>query len=185
MKILILVFTLYFSFDVFAQSSVKTHREHEAHVHGAGTLAIAFDDLVGHVEFKAASEGVLGFEHNAKSEADQKELRALTAKFENEISKFVIFEPALNCRFSKEKIAMILEKVSPKKEKQSGKIEGEHSDFVANFKVVCEKSVLDSKLTIDFSSFSKMKDLDVTVLVGDLQKNAEAKLKLITIELKK
>ena len=64
---------LFFGSIVFANGK-KEHRQHEAHVHGGATLSIAFDQLKGRVEFKAASEGVLGFEHQAKSEKDKKKL---------------------------------------------------------------------------------------------------------------
>jgi hypothetical protein len=148
------------------------HREHGAHVHGGGTLAIAFDSLKGRVEFKAAAAGIVGFEYEVKTTKDRKTVEGAVTQFEKNITKMIQFDPALGCHFSKDKIAM--QKESP---------QAQHADFVANFNVTCAKSILGSKLIVDFTSFSEMKDLDITVLVDSLQKTAEAKSQTVTIEL--
>lgn len=161
------------------------HRHHEAHVHGGATLNIAFDQLNGKVEFKAASEGVLGFEHEAKSENEKKKLSETLAKFENSIGSMIKFEESLGCTFAKDKIGMVSEEEGQKAtEKGHDKHKGEHSDFAANYTVVCKTEIKGSKLTIDFSQFKGVNDLDVTLLVGDLQKSVEVKRKPVTVELK-
>jgi hypothetical protein len=167
----------------------KEHRHHDAHVHGAATLNIAFDQLQGKVEFKAASQGVLGFEHKAKSEKDKKKLNQMMTQFENEMGSMIQFDSSLGCVFTKEKVEMVSEK-EEHDEKEKGhdkdhdKHKGEHSDFVAEHKVVCQKDIKGSKLILDFSQIKGVKDLDVTILVGDLQKTAEVKRKPVTIDLK-
>lgn len=163
----------------------KEHRHHEAHVHGGATLSIAFDQLKGKVEFKAASEGVLGFEHEAKSEKDKKKLTDTVAKFESSIGSMIKFDESAGCAFTKEKIEMVPEKEDhDEKEKGHEEHKGEHSDFIANFSVDCKKEIKGTKVTFDFTSFKGLKDLDVTLLVGDLQKSVEVKRKPVTIELK-
>ncbi|MFZ4404633.1 MAG: ZrgA family zinc uptake protein [Pseudobdellovibrionaceae bacterium] len=161
------------------------HRHHEAHVHGGATLSIAFDQLKGKVEFKAASEGVLGFEHEAKSEKDKKKLNDTIAKFETSIGSMVKFDESAGCTFVKEKIEMAAKKEeNDAEEKEHKEHKGEHSDFIANFSVDCKKDIKSTKVTFDFSQFKGLKDLDVTLLVGDLQKSVEIKRKPVTIELK-
>jgi hypothetical protein len=165
----------------FAKSHPTTekhheHREHGAHVHGGGTLAIAVDDLNGKVEFKGAAEGILGFEHQPRSENDKKTVTDAIALFENNISKMVQFDSSLNCQFKKEMIGQVPEK--------GHEGSGEHSDWAANFSVVCGKSPVGTKLTIDFTSIKRLKDLDITLLVGSVQKTAEFKGKPVIIELK-
>lgn len=158
--------------SLFVLAKTKEHRHHEAHVHGGATLNIAFDQLAGKIEFKAAADGIVGFEHAAKSKADQKTLADSIALFESKIGQMIVFDSGSGCVFEKDKIAMLSEKNST------------HADFIANFKVQCSKSLSGTKLTLDFTSFNKINDLDVTVLIDSLQKTAEIKTKPITIDLK-
>ncbi len=151
----------------------KEHRHHEAHVHGGATLNIAFDQWKGKVEFKAASAGVVGFEHLAKTEKDKKTVTEAKTNMDANIAKLIQFDSALGCVFTKEKIEIVPESDSSK-----------HSDFVASFQVTCVKSVVGSKVTFDFTSFKKIKDLDVTVLADTVQKTAEVKSKPVVLELK-
>lgn len=171
MKI-ILIAILVLSSLAFAKGK-KEHRHHEAHVHGGAVLNIAFDQLTGKIEFRAASAGVVGFEHVAKSDKDKKTVSDAIGNIETQIDKMIQFDSSLGCVFTKEKIEMV-----PESEKSN------HSDFVASFKVTCSKPVVGSKVTFDFTSFKKIKDLDVTVLADTVQKTAEVKAKPVVLELK-
>lgn len=177
MKKSVAIALLLVSSSVYAAKK-KEHRHHEAHVHGGATLSIAFDQLKGKVEFKAASEGVLGFEHEAKSEKDKKKLSDTISTFEASIGSMVKFDESAGCVFVKEKIEMAGE------EKVHDEHKGEHSDFIANFSVDCKNEIKGTKMTFDFSQFKGIKDLDVTMLIGDLQKSVEVKRKPVTVELK-
>jgi hypothetical protein len=180
-----LFFSILMVFAVPSFAKKKEHRHHEAHVHGGATLSIAFDQLKGKVEFKAASEGVLGFEHKAKSEKDKKKLSDVIAKFETSIGTMIKFDESIGCSFTKEKIEMASEKEEhDENEKGHSEHKGEHSDFVANYSVDCKKEIKGTKVTFDFTTFKGIKDLDVTLLVGDLQKSIEVKRKPVTVELK-
>jgi hypothetical protein len=172
-----------------AQADKHEHREHEAHVHGGATLNIAFDQLNGKIEFKGAADGIVGFEHAAKSDKDKKTVADSILKFETGIASMVVFDPSLNCVITKELIEIQKEEAAAEKTKadsqqKSKKHKGEHSDFVANFKVACAKSIVGSKVTIDFKLFKQIKDLDVTILADTVQKTAEVKRKPVTVEIK-
>jgi hypothetical protein len=152
-------------------SSAKEHREHEAHVHGSGNLGIAFDGTKGKIGFKIPSESIFGFEHVAKSEKDKKAMDEGLKKLETKISEMIVFDQNLGCKFSKEKINVINH--------------GQHGDTVAAFSVDCEKSPLGSKVTFNFQNFFPgIKDLDINVLIGSIQKSIEAKKSGTTLELK-
>ena len=166
-----LIFVL--SIKAFAK---KEHRHHEAHDHGSASLNIAFDQLKGKIEFKAAAEGLVGFEHEAKSEKDKKKLNETIAKFESSMTSMIKLNESFGCVFAKENVGVIVEN---HKEHQ-----GEHSDFVANYQVECKKDIKGSQITFDFSQFKGLKDIDVTLLIGDLQKSVEIKRKPVTIDLK-
>jgi hypothetical protein len=184
MKISVVFILLIVSTSVYAGKK-KAHRHHEVHVHGGAVLSIAFDQLKGKVEFKAASEGLLGFEHEAKSDKEKNKLNDTISKFETSISSMIKFDESAGCAFVKEKIEMTLEKEeSGSKENENNEHKGEHSDFIASFSVDCKKDIKGTKMTFDFSQFKGLKDLDVTLLIGDLQKSVEIKRKPVTIELR-
>lgn len=201
----------FFVFTIFALSisthaiEKKSHRHHEAHEHGAATLNIAFEGLKGRVEFRAASHGVLGFEHEAKTQKEQQKVSDLIKVFENNISSMISFDPSASCIFSKDSISVIMENSnndetpsnSAGKEKKAdknsksaskknlqAKHQGEHSNFIAEFNVECQKDLIGTTMTIDMTQFSKLKDIDVTLLAGELQKNIEIKSKATKIDLK-
>ena len=163
-------FLISLMFTLPAMADKHEHREHGAHQHGAGKLSIAFEGATGEVEFEAAAEGVLGFEHEAKSAKDKKTLADAQALFETRMSEMVKFDPALSCQFEKKEIKLHRD--------------GKHSDFEAEYKVNCAKSPEGSTLTVDFSSVKGLKDVDVTVLVGTVQKSAEYKKGAVQIPLK-
>lgn len=156
------------------------HRHYDAHVHGAAKLDIAIDDLNGKIEFRAAAEGVLGFEHKPKSAPDQKKLTDTKQIFVQSMEKMVNFDSALLCHLEKIMVDQIPEKDHQDNKEAAHKkdaehLNGEHSDFVATFKVLCQKSPLGSRLKLDFSRFKDLHDIDVTILIGNLQKSLELK----------
>lgn len=152
------------------KKAAKKHGHQHAHSHGAGELNIAFSDLIGKVEFKAAADGVLGFEYEAKSAEDKEKLAQAVDYFKNQGSKILSFDAALDCVITNEKA----EQTKSKKK---------HSDFVATYSVKCMKPVSKSKLTIDLTQFSGLKDVDVQILVGTNAVPTEYKGKSITIDL--
>ncbi len=184
MKKVLTIVVLLASASAFAGKK-KEHRHHEAHVHGGATLSVAFEQLKGKIEFKAASEGVLGFEHEAKSEKDKKKLNETIQKFETSMASMIKFDESLGCVFTKDKVEMVPEKEDHEgKDKDHDKHKGEHSDFIANFSVECKKEIKGTSVTFDFTAIKGIKDLDVTLLIGDLQKSVEIKKKPVTVELK-
>lgn len=174
MKLFILISAFIAAQSCFAKGAF---RELGAHVHGNGTLSIAFDANQGRIEFKGAAEGILGFEHQPRTAKDKKTVAEAVAHFENDIGKMVAFEPSLNCQFKKEMIGQVPE--------AGHEGSGEHSDWAANFSVHCNKSPLGTKLAIDFGSFKLLRTVSVAVLVEAVQKSAELRDgKPVSIDLK-
>lgn len=167
---LIIAVSLSFSLFPLAHSK-EAHRHHEAHVHGAGELKIVFEQQEGKVEFKSAADSVLGFEHEAKSEKDRKTLADAYDRFQTKINEMILFAADLGCQIKTDKVEVVRD--------------GGHADFVARYAVLCQKSPAGSELKIDFTSLKRMKDLDVTLLVDDLQLSAEIEGKPLSIQIKK
>ena len=163
-------------------AKAPVHRHHESHHHGSAEVHIAIEDLKGKIEFKAAAEGVLGFEHLPKSKDEKSKLAAIYSQFENEISKMISFDKSLSCIYIKDKIQLQTEDQNA--EKSSRKHKGEHADFFASYDIKCNKTPIGSTLLVDFTSFSGLKDIDISILSGEIQKSIEAKSKPVSIELK-
>lgn len=176
MRLQIIIAILFLTTSALAKEKKHEHREHGAHVHGDGNLSIAFDDTQGKIEFKGAAEGILGFEHEPKSKKDKNTVADAVAQFENEIGKMVQMDPSLGCQFNKELIGQVPEGG------EGGS--GEHSEWAANFVVACSKSPLGTKIIIDFSRFKLLKDVDITVLAGAVQKSVKFKKNPVMIEIK-
>lgn len=164
---------------VFAGEKKHDHRHHEAHVHGAAQLQIAFEKLEGKIEFEAAAEGVLGFEHKPSKDKDKKKLIETIAFFETNIGKMVLLDSSLACAITKEEIDLKFEDTS--KDHQA---KGQHSNFIARFNVKCQKSPLGSQIKIDFKNLKKLEDIDLVILIDDLQKSIEIKKSPLTVDLK-
>lgn len=162
MKILV-AFILLGSLSAFAhEHEHEEHRHHGAHVHGAGTLEIAFDKNIGTVDFKTPAMGILGFEHKSLKAADKAKLKSVTADFEKQFSQMVLMDKALQCRYEKRGIDYVLE------------AEG-HAEFSVTYGIICAKSPAGTEIRFDFSAYSDLKKIAVTVLVDSLQKSLELK----------
>lgn len=165
----ILSLGLVLSISLFAQAS-KTHRHHQAHVHGAGTLSIGLEEKSGAIEFEVSAESLLGFEHTPKSDKDKKAVSDLKAVFEAKKNQMISFDPSLQCQLTKEKMDLVRE--------------GKHSDFVAQWSLACEKSPLGSAMNLDFSQFTGLDKLRVTVIGPTFQKALHIEKKPVQVELK-
>ena len=172
-KFIIPVFALLFSCATFADSK-KGHQHHKkahhhAHAHGAGEVKIAFNNLEGRIEFKVAAESVLGFEYTPKSEKDKGVLSTVVNTFTTDAASMFQFTTDVACVLTADKVEQV----------STGK---NHSYFVSTYNVACAKSVSGTKLNVDLSKYSKIKNLDVQVLVGTGSVSAKYKGKPISID---
>ena len=149
------------------------HRHHGSHQHGAGKIGIAFEGANGKMDLKIPSESIFGFEHQAKSTKHKAAQKAGLKSLEEKIGALVVFDPALQCVISTDKVEVV-------KEKRSS-----HSDTVGIYTIKCSKSPLGSTITFNFQKeFPRIKDLDVEVVADSLQKSIEVKESGARLELK-
>lgn len=177
MKTIILCMSMLFGLTVAAKE--KVHREHGAHLHGAGTLGIAFEGNKGRLELKIPSDSIIGFEYTPKTDQDKKTRLAQLEKLEKNISEMIVFDSALKCRIIKDRVEVV------KDEKESKEAHAEHSDTFATFNVSCENSPAGTRLTFNFQKFfARIQDLDVQIIVGSIQKSIEVKQNNVSVDLK-
>jgi len=162
----------------FAQ---KKHREHSAHQHGAGKMAIAFDGLSGKIDLRVASESIIGFEHKPKTETEKNQQQAALDLLEKNISDMIQFAPTAKCQITKDSISVVYEEDDANKKE---KLQSQHSETLASFSVLCQKSLQGTRLTFNVQKvFPKIRDLDVDLLIGSKQTSLEAKKNGDSIEL--
>lgn len=146
-------------------------REHGGHVHGQGSISIAFDGIQGTIELDTPGDAVLGFEHEAKSKKDKQKQADALKKLETEISRMVVFDEALGCV------------ITPKK--MEVKHDGAHADLEAEFQVSCKTSPLGSKILFQVQKvFPGFHQVAVQVLVGNVQKKVVVKKNGVSVDLK-
>jgi uncharacterized protein DUF2796 len=145
-----------------AGTPTKRH-QHKAHVHGAATLNIAIEDQTATVEFESPAESVIGFEHRAKSTADQKKQAIALDTMRNRIDSMIIFDPALGCRFSPTKIDIVHQ-------------DEDHAEVHGLFAVSCDTALAGSKLRFGFTKiFPAIQTVNVQLVAATQQVGASIK----------
>lgn len=81
------------------------HRQLGAHVHGHGTLDMAFEGGRVTLDLEAPGMDILGFEHAAQSEADKAALAAATARLRDPLALFKI-PAAAGCKVAEAKVEL-------------------------------------------------------------------------------
>lgn len=141
-------------------TSVSSVWAHKAHVHGEGTLGLAFDGSKGKLIFDIPGEAIMGFEHRPKKGKDIKARDEAFAKFESSLEKMVIFPEELKCQFKKNKLSL--------------QYHDGHAEVVADFAVNCEKTPEGHSIEFHFAKvFPQIKKVRADILIGELQKSIE------------
>jgi hypothetical protein len=147
---------------VAAGTRTKRH-QHKAHVHGVATVNTALEEQTATVEFESPAESVIGFEHRAKSPADQKNQAIALDTLRNRIDSMLIFDPALGCRFSPTKIDVVHQ-------------DEEHADVHGLFAVSCDTALAGSKLRFGFTKiFPAIPTVNVQLVAATQQVGASIK----------
>jgi len=81
----------------------EEHRELGAHVHGHGTLNIAVEGTRVELELEAPGMDLVGFEHEAKTDAQKAAIEAAKTKLKDPLSLFKLPDAA-NCKLADAKI---------------------------------------------------------------------------------
>jgi hypothetical protein len=170
---------LLFSFRV---GTAAEKRRHEAHVHGVAEINIVVEGTKAIVEFRAPAESVMGFEHEAKTESDQKKRDAALEQLRTKKDQIVVFDPKFGCKSSDIKTAIVEEKGNHTKA-QSGKDahkdqkkSGEHRELHGTFSVACDKPLPGSRVRFGVSKvFPDIQEIKVQVLGDSAQAAATIK----------
>jgi hypothetical protein len=152
-------------------------RQH-THVHGVGQLNIVVDGTQATVELRAPAEAIYGFEHQARSKADEEKRAAALARLQEQIGTMVIFATDRGCQFTTQKIAVVEdgehERAPGPGQGGQAKKSGEHSEVHAEFAVICDQPLAGSQVKFGISKiFPGIKTVRVQALSGAKQIGAE------------
>jgi Protein of unknown function (DUF2796) len=146
-----------------AGSAAKKRHQHGAHVHGMAQLNIAIEERTATVAFESPAESIIGFEHKAKTVADQQRQTKALDLFKNNISSMLIFEPALGCRLSPTNLDVVQQ-------------DQEHSEVHGVFAVSCDGPLGGSKIHFGFTkTFPALQSVNVQVVAPTQQVGATIK----------
>jgi hypothetical protein len=148
---------------IAAAGTSPKRRQHKAHVHGVATLNIAVEDRTATVEFESPAESVIGFEHKARSTTDQEKQAKALDLLRNKIDSMVIFDPALGCHFSPDKVDVVHQTE-------------EHAEVHGLFAVNCDTALAGSKLRFGFTkTFPAIQTVNVQLVAATQQVGASIK----------
>jgi hypothetical protein len=144
-------------------SGAKRRHQHGAHVHGTATVNIAVEESTATVEFEAPAESIIGFEHKAKTAADQRKQATALDLLKNTIGSMLIFESGLGCRLSPTSLDVV---------RQSD----EHAEVHGVFAVKCDSPLPGSKVRFAFSkAFPAIRTVNMQVVAATQQVGATIK----------
>jgi hypothetical protein len=171
---------LEFSLTVLiADEGIAAEKRHaESHVHGVAEINIVVEGKKVVVEFRSPAEGLMGFEHEANTDADKKKRDAALKVIKERFGELVIFDKSLGCKFQPGEVVIVQSDPGDGKD-QHGKSDhksGEHSEVRATHNFACEKGPAGSRVQFGVTKlFSNIHELKVQVLSDAKQSGATIK----------
>lgn len=168
---LIAIGTLLFA----AGGALAAEKRHaHTHVHGAAEMSIVVEGKKITVDFRSPAEGVMGFEHEARSDADIKKRDTTMKIIRERFGEMVLFDKKLGCAYQPGEISLVRtdggDTKEPKPAKGDSKKSGEHREVRATHHFICEQDPAGSRVRFAVTKmFSGISELKVQVLSGAKQ----------------
>jgi hypothetical protein len=166
--------SLVFFFLFVRTGSTAEKRHADTHVHGAAEMNIVVDGKKIVVEFRSPAEGVMGFEHEAKTDADKKKRDAAMKAVKERFSEMVVFDKKLGCRSQPGEIVVAKTDAGDSNDRKHGKGDhkksGEHRELRATHNFTCNNDPAGSRVRFGVTKlFPNVHELKVQVLSGSKQ----------------
>lgn len=170
-----------FFFCLFAGTGSAAEKRHaDTHVHGAAEMNIVVDGKKIVVEFRSPAEGLMGFEHEAKTDADKKKRDAAMQSIKERFGQMVLFDKKMGCTSQPGETSLVRADGGDSKDHKHGKGDhkksGEHREVRATHHFTCEQDPAGSRVRFAVTKmFPGIHDLKVQVLSGTEQSGATIK----------
>lgn len=146
-------------------------RHSHAHDHGAAEVNIAVEGKKVTVELRTPSEGVIGFEHEAKSDADKKKRNAALKRVEEKFGEMIVLDKNLVCKSQGGNVTLVQTDEKGGKNAKSGAQSGEHREVRASYQYECEKAPAGSRVKFGITKvFPAIHEVKVQV-IGDAKQS--------------
>ncbi|HEY7553630.1 MAG TPA: DUF2796 domain-containing protein [Candidatus Binatia bacterium] len=156
--------------------SAAEKRHAHTHVHGAAEINIVVEGKSVIVEFRSPAEDIMGFEHEAKSEADKKKLDAAVKVLKERFAEMVILDKALDCTPGLAEVSVVRTDAAGKDAKSSAKKGGEHREVRARHVFTCQGDPTGSRVRFGVTKFfPQVHELKVQALSASKQSGATIK----------
>jgi hypothetical protein len=168
-------------FFLFVGTGSTAEKRHaHTHVHGTAEMNIVVDGRKIVVEFSSAADGLMGFEHEAKSDADKKKRDAVMKVIQERFGDMVIFDKKLGCTFQSGEVVLVQtdarRSTDDKPAKNDHKKSGEHREVRATHNFICQSDPAESRVRFAVSkAFPNIHEVKVQVLSGAKQTGATIK----------
>jgi Protein of unknown function (DUF2796) len=147
-------------------------RHAHSHVHGSAEMNIAVEGKNVAVEFRSPGEAIIGFEHEAKSDADRKKHDAAVKILKERFAEMVILDQKLGCAPGLAEVTVVQTNRGGKEAKKSG----EHREVRARHTFTCQSDPIGSRVRFGVTKiFPSVHELKVLVLSGNKQSGATIK----------
>jgi hypothetical protein len=178
---LLLIVSILSLFALIVDKGTAAEQRHaEAHVHGVAEIDIVVEGKRVIVEFRTPTEGLMGFEHEARTDAERKKRDAAMKIINDRFNELVVLDKKNGCTWRTIKARIVRGEDHDTQDKQRGadnrKQSGEHSEVQATHTFECERSPVGTKATFGVSKFfPDIHEIKVQVL-------SEAKQSGVTIK---
>ena len=153
-------------------AAAAEHREHGAHVHGAGQLNIALDGTQLEIELDSPAANLVGFEHAPRNTAEQVQRDQALAQLRDGQALFILPEAAA-CRLQGSHVA----EEGPEHQENGDNESNHHADISGLYRFHCETpselSGIDVRL---FQRFPAIEKLEVQLIGPHGQQGTELTL---------
>lgn len=154
----------------------ETERQLGPHEHGHGTLNLAVEGQSLQMELEVPGADIVGFEHEAKTAADQAKIEAAKKTLAQPLALFALPDAA-GCKVTSATIAVAAESDHDEHghehehDADSDDHEAEHSEFRAEYVLSCANVAAITTIAFPyFETFSNSEELAVTLITEKSQK---------------
>ena len=165
---------------LFASTALAdSTRELDSHEHGVGELSIAIEGGKVAMEFHAPGADIVGFEYEAKSEADLAAVASAVEVLENPLALFE-FSAAAGCTVDHAHAALEGEDAHEEEhghddhDHDDHKAEESHSEFHAEYELTCADTDALTEMSFPyFDQFENAREIEIQIVANGTAKAFE------------
>lgn len=141
---------------------VAQGKSQKAHVHGKAAVNVAFDGLKGELEFESPADGILGFEHEARTAAEKQAQQQALNTLKNKAAEIFLLPSGAGCQLKPKEVEVHREGAN-------------HAEVHAEYTITCAKAPKGEFRIAITKFFPKTQEVNVQLVAGETQKSATIK----------